>query len=274
VQAIPAFLSAACGAIPLEGSLITGLFLAGAASSALHCGPMCGGFVLGQVADRIAAIPVLQMCEWRRLGASALLPYHLGRVTTYAALGALAGLAGAFAEQLPQVTGALLLLAAWLFLAMAWRRWKTRWGRTVGGRLPPTRVTRLSAGSVAEGTGGAGTRARLAAGLAALRQKLATAGWRPPRNLRGFPLGLLLGFLPCGVVYAALAAVAAGHDPLIGAVGMAAFGAGTTPVLIAIGLAGHAAGQRWQGVITAAAPFILVLNATLLALLALRGLLV
>ena len=38
----------------LRGGLIGGLFLAGVAGSVMHCAPMCGGFVLGQVADRIA----------------------------------------------------------------------------------------------------------------------------------------------------------------------------------------------------------------------------
>ena len=41
-----------CGAIPWSGGLLLGLFLAGLAGSTMHCAPMCGGFVLGQVADR------------------------------------------------------------------------------------------------------------------------------------------------------------------------------------------------------------------------------
>ena len=44
-----------CGTGPVgSGGLLLGLFLAGAAGSTMHCVPMCGGFVLGQVADGMA----------------------------------------------------------------------------------------------------------------------------------------------------------------------------------------------------------------------------
>ena len=65
-------MAALCGsagvAIP-QGGLLVGLLLAGAAGSPMHCVPMCGGFVLGQVADRMALLPTAQLCEWRRLRA-------------------------------------------------------------------------------------------------------------------------------------------------------------------------------------------------------------
>src|SRR3954468_3521952 len=83
-------LAALCGPGAGRGGLLTGLFAAGLAGSLLHCAPMCGGFVLGQVADRMARLPACRMCERRRLSAAALLPYHLGRLTTYGLLGALA----------------------------------------------------------------------------------------------------------------------------------------------------------------------------------------
>jgi len=39
------------------GPTLPGLLLAGLAGGAMHCGPMCGGFVLGQVSDRLARLP-------------------------------------------------------------------------------------------------------------------------------------------------------------------------------------------------------------------------
>ena len=259
MQIIPEFLGTLCGAIPLEGGLVVGLFLAGAAGSTLHCGPMCGGFVLGQVADRLAVMPAGTMCERRRIGSALLLPYHAGRVLTYAALGAVAGFGGAARSDVPYLAAGLLMLAAGLFVLMAWRRSAGRFGRAA----VRTRVRRVP----------------VAGGLSptpALPPKGGGPGWMPLSfpwgTPRGVSLGVLLGFLPCGFLYGGLAAAAASHDPLMGALGMAAFGAGTMPALIAVGIAGHAAGRKWQAAIASVAPFVLVVNAALLVLLAVKGL--
>ena len=57
----------------------------------------------------------------------------------------------------------------------------------------------------------------------------------------------------------------------MGALAMAAFGLGTVPSLVAVGIAGQAAGRRWQRAVAWAAPAVMLLNAGLLALLAVRG---
>jgi sulfite exporter TauE/SafE len=50
-------------------------------------------------------------------------------------------------------------------------------------------------------------------------------------------LGLLWGWMPCGLVYAALAAAATSGAPGAGALTMAAFGVGTLPTLVTMGTA-------------------------------------
>lgn len=245
-------LTAFCGTPgPLAGGgLLLGLFVAGAAGSTMHCVPMCGGFVLGQVADRMAAVPAARLCEWRRVGAGVLLPYHLGRLTTYAGLGAVAGLGGAVLARLPWfglLSAALLLAAAGLFLLHALRRAVPALSRLLPTleRAPPSWSHAI---------------ARLTRGL--------------DRNRRGggYLLGLALGFLPCGFLYAALAATAAGGSPALGTLAMLAFGLGTAPALVALGIAGQAAGRRWQRGMAVAGPTIMLLNAALLAALAVQRL--
>lgn len=245
-------LGALCGTSgPLAGGgLLLGLFVAGAAGSTMHCVPMCGGFVLGQVADRMAAVPAARLCEWRQVGTGALLPYHLGRLTTYGGLGMVAGLGGALLSRLPWfglLSAALLLAAAGLFLLHALRRAVPALGRLLPGLEHAPRgwnqaITRLTRGLDRNRGGG------------------------------GYVLGLALGFLPCGFLYAALAAAAAGGSAALGALAMAAFGLGTAPALIAVGIAGHAAGRRWQRGMAVAAPAVLLVNAALLAMLALQRL--
>ena len=215
-----------CGAIPATDGTVVALFLAGLIGGPAHCGPMCGGFVLGQVADRMASVPAGALCEWRRIRGAALLPYHLGRLTTYALLGALTG-AGA-AALLPHWMGTVLLLAgAALFLARGLSAAPRFWSRSVAAM------------------------ARMAGG-------------------NRFALGLALGFLPCGFLYAALTVAAAGQSAWAGGAGMLAFGLGTVPTLIAVGIAGQVAGRRWQARIARWSPALMVVNAVLLVGVALR----
>ncbi|MDA8251838.1 MAG: sulfite exporter TauE/SafE family protein [Rhodospirillales bacterium] len=213
-----------------------GLLLAGLAGGPAHCAPMCGGFVLAQVSDRMARLPAARLCESARLRGALLLPYHAGRLATYSLLGAGAGTLG---RQLAAggLGGALLLLAAALFALQAVARVRP-------GLLPA-----------------------LPAAPAGWLRVLAAAARRVPG---GLPLGLLLGLLPCGLLYAALAAAAATGDPARGALGMLAFGLGTVPGLFAVGLAGHLAGRRWRGRTARLAPAVLLANAALLVMLGLQ----
>jgi sulfite exporter TauE/SafE len=233
-----------CGAIPLSGGLLTGLLVAGLAGSPMHCVPMCGGFVLGQVSDRMARLSMGQLCEWRRLGAGMLLPYHLGRLSTYGTLGALAGALVRVPGSSAVSTG-LLLLGATLLLMQALHRLAPGAGRW----LP--RLDR---------TPGVWNRvlARTSRGL------------DRSSALGSYLLGVTLGFLPCGFLYAALTTAAATGSPAFGAAGMLTFGMGTIPGLIAVGIGGHLAGRRWQSGLRRVSPGIILVNAGLLAVLAMQ----
>ncbi|MDR3530690.1 MAG: sulfite exporter TauE/SafE family protein [Rhodopila sp.] len=226
----------------LQGGLLFGMFAAGAAGSVVHCGPMCGVFVLGQMSERMARLPTERLCEWQRMGNGLLLPYHLGRLTTYAGLGALAAGSAAVLGQVAWLGGlsaVLLVVAALLFLMHAlarilpsgsrFDRAPRFWSKMIGGF-----TRRIRRGSV----------------------------------FGEYLLGVALGFLPCGFLYAAIAAAAASANPALGAAAMLAFGMGTTPSLMVIGVAGHAAGRRWSRGVTRAAPVLMALNAMLLLALA------
>ena len=89
-------------------------------------------------------------------------------------------------------------------------------------------------------------------------------------GLAGLPLGLALGLLPCGLLYAALLAASATGGPAQGAIAMLIFGLGTMPALMAVGVAGQAATRRWQRAIGPLAPILLLANAAVLGVLALQ----
>ena len=227
--------------------LIGGLFVAGLVGGAGHCTGMCGPFVLSQVMVRLESVPAAAMGEWHRLAGAALLPYHLGRATTYAALGAAAGaLSGGLAELgdwrwLPAV---LLAVAAVFFAGYALG--------SLGVRLPWTGMD-AGEGWWAQRLGGV---------VKPLFGK--PVGWR------GYVLGLVLGLLPCGFLYGSIAAAAAAGSAMVGALAMLAFTAGTVPALFGLGLAGHLAGRRWQPLAVRLASAVLLANAGFLGFMAWR----
>ncbi|CCG41699.1 sulfite exporter TauE/SafE family protein [Magnetospirillum molischianum] len=229
-------LLAQCGS---GSGLIATLLVTGLIGGVLHCGGMCGPLVLAQVMAGTQAVPAGPGGELRRLAGAALLPYHFGRVLTYTALGGIAGSIAGVWRDLPLfrwIAVALLLLAALLLALQAWPR---RGGGAFGGFVP---------------------------GLGRLVRPLFAA----PIGWRGLLLGMILGLLPCGMVYAALAAAASAGDPLVSAVAMAAFGIGTMPVLILVAAIGHAALTYWRRPLLRIAPVLLLLNAGWLGLLAFR----
>ncbi len=192
--------------------------------SGLHCAGMCGPFVIAQIEAGGAA----------RAGGFLLLPYHLGRLTGYALLGAVAGFVGAMLSLgtwTPLLAAPLLIAAAIMGLQAA-------------GRLPhlapPPRLLRL---------------------VDPVMRRVVTAAGR----LHGFPLGLMLSALPCGLIYAALAAAAGAGSATAGALAMAAFAVGTMPALMGVGTVGRLFGRRFGGAFARARPVLLGFNALLLA---------
>ncbi len=243
---IDAGLNQCAVAIDHDGGLFLTLLTAGLVGSVTHCAGMCGPFVLAQVTARLEQVPVAGMREFHRLTGAAVLPYHLGRATSYALLGAVGAVVAGHVGALPGlrwVSAALLVFAALFFLsaavkgASAWLpvgegRFRRRWGE---------RVSRLARPLFSNPT-----------------------GWR------GYGLGVALGFIPCGLLYGAIAVAAASGSALSGAVGMAAFALGTVPSLFAVGLAGHLAGRTWRAAVARAAPVIMAINAGVLGWMAWR----
>lgn len=216
------------GASLLPVGVPLSLFLAGGAGSLVHCVGMCGPFVLGQVAVD-AGRTTGAYGEWQRLAGAALVPYQLGRLTTYTALGLIAGAVTALfasATGFGWLSAALLALAALLMILQA-----------LGLAL--------------------GTASPLSGLVAGLAKPLASA--QTPAGRYG--LGLVLGLLPCGLLYGALAAAAGTGSAYDGAIAMAAFGLGTVPALVGVGWLGLMLRRRLNGVTRWIAAPLLLFNA-------------
>jgi len=233
-----------------NSTTLISLFLAGLAGSATHCAGMCGPFVLSQVTSRLENIPASQMHEFHRLKGAALAPYHFGRLSTYMALGGVASfLTGGIFDlmNLGWIAAILLIFAALFFAGYALQK--------IGLSLPHIFNSHTNTG----------------AGLLERQlNKIARPLFSNPTGWRGYGLGLTLGFLPCGLLYGALAAASAPGNILAGIFAMGAFGLGTIPALLGVGMIGHVAGGKWLQVTHWVAPILLLLNSAVLLFMAWR----
>ncbi|MCL2524077.1 MAG: sulfite exporter TauE/SafE family protein [Betaproteobacteria bacterium] len=175
------------------------LFLVGLLGGA-HCVGMCGGIV--------GALSLGGPGRWRLH-----LAYNGGRIVSYVAAGAVAGALGAasvgLAGQMPArlalyLLANLMLVALGLYLLGVTRAlaFTERAGQHLWRRVQPLSKRFLPARTVAQ----------------------------------AFPLGLLWGWLPCGLVYSALASALAAGSAGRGALLMLAFGLGTLPNLLLAGM--------------------------------------
>lgn len=200
------------------GSLLAAMFVAGLASG-VHCVGMCGGIVAAFGTQRV--IPVVPAQTPRAADFARQLAFNGGRISSYALGGALAGLAGGaaalMADAMPVQT--LLYIVANVMLVLV--------GLYLMGAV--RLLTRLEA---------------LGAPLWRRVQPYAARGLGARTPAQAYAAGLAWGWLPCGLVYGALAAAAFAGSPAGGALAMLAFGVGTLPNLLA---AGFAAAQlrRW-----------------------------
>jgi hypothetical protein len=177
------------------------IFLIGLFGS-MHCIGMCGGFVGMYSLRRPADRPALP---------SHLL-YNLGRITTYSALGGILGRIGSFAAYAVHrrgIPGMALMLAGLLMVVMGFNiaGMTGKRGFLGDGGITGTSLFRK-----------------------ALHQALSLRTWWGT-----FALGLLLGLLPCGLLYPVLVHAASSGGFVPGALTMAVFGLGTTPAMMSFG---------------------------------------
>ena len=166
-----------------------------------HCIGMCGGIT----AMLTSAIP--QQNNVSRLPLT--LSYHLGRISSYTLIGAIAGFTGSLAAKnigVP-VTGLRLLAGIFLiFLGLyigQWLMWLSKIEKI--GKYLWRYISPLS-------------------------KKLIPVS----NNKQALSLGILWGWLPCGLIYSTLTWSLATGDAVQGALIMLCFGIGTLPALLTV----------------------------------------
>lgn len=191
-----------------------------------HCIGMCGPIAL--------ALPVHKYSGIQKY--MGILVYNFGRACTYSLLGLGFGFMGnqfrLWGLQQVISIGAGVLILLFIFS-----------GLSFSSRIPF--IAKLNTG----------VQQRLGKLLAATNR---------PSSL--FPVGLLNGLLPCGLVYVAVAASLATMDTLHGVLLMFSFGIGTIPVMAGLMLFGHLISGRAKQKINRVVPYVVGVMAVMLIL--------
>jgi sulfite exporter TauE/SafE len=168
--------------------------------SSLHCAQMCGPIVLSYSLASRGSV------------ASHVL-YNTGRLITYSLLGAVAGTLGSALGLFGQLAGiekVAMIVAGCLMLVA---------GFFMSGIAPKSSLLRIEK-----------------IGVSRVFSMSITQLMTSSHPASKLGLGLLMGLLPCGLLYVALLKAVSTGDALSGALSMAAFAAGTAGSLLAVGL--------------------------------------
>ena len=186
------------------GGLSASLFMAGLVGGLTHCTGMCGPFVLAQTG------------ALGKLSSAMLLPYHAGRMTTYVTLAVLTNtvlnLAFAASPLKALIAAPMLMLAGVVFLVSAFPKLLIifPWAGNLRIHLPYSWISQGSKNLLIN-----------------------------PGIMKRYALGVLLGFMPCGLVLSALLAAATANHVWQAGFAMAAFTAGTIPALVTVAAGGN-----------------------------------
>lgn len=228
-------------AITTQNGLVLSLFIAGLVGGLTHCSGMCGPFVLAQT----GALGNESGGFWRKMRAGMLLPYHLGRMTTYIMLAVLLSTvlnaAFLYGPAKALLSSLLLMAAGSLFLMSVFPALQDMFPWLVKIRLPVPR---------------------------GLIEKLARPFTQKISIFHRYILGGLMGFLPCGLLVAALMAAGTAAGPYNAALAMASFSVGTMFPLWIIGGVGRTIAARWPGVMAPLARAMMMVSGLVLFVMA------
>ncbi len=185
-----------------------------------HCIGMCGPFIMSQISFKLQNFSLENYRGIKKIQNLMLIPYHAGRICTYSFIGFFVSLLNQTLRNFIYfnfASGLLLILAALFFLNKSFegkfninllivKKFNNNIFKKVKSLINPKFLDQL---------------------------------FKNPIGFNGFILGLILGFIPCGLLYGAFAVAATISNPIIASFAMFLFGLATTPALFSAGFGGY-----------------------------------
>lgn len=193
-----------------------------------HCIGMCGPLIIGQISHNLKNIKIENYNSFCKIKNCALIPYHLGRITTYCLIATISKLMiKSFDETnfFRYLSALLLIIASIFFIKILFEDsdLSKKFFKKINffiqkiffvvdkiiGKWPKNIFQKIL--------------------------KKSKFLFTNSRGINGFALGIILGFLPCGLIYGAVAITLNFSNPTLSALGMMCFGLSTFPALFLTG---------------------------------------
>jgi sulfite exporter TauE/SafE len=229
-------------------AILTSLISLGFFGGFTHCAGMCGPFVFTQVSNRLQKTSLTNFSNFKKLQNLALLPYQAGRITTYSVIGFCSSLLTTNVSNLSNFrffSAALLFAASLFFLNIFFEKKILRFKPKLLKKFPSFFRFKFQ-----------------------FRTQFLNSLFLEPRGFKGYCLGVILGFIPCGLLYGAFLIAATIPNPFLAAFGMFLFGVGTFPALFLTASGGYFLTKLPEFKLIA--KFIILINAIMLFLMALK----
>jgi len=197
--------------------LLINMFITGLVGSFTHCIGMCGPIAIGQMSMRLMNVPKEKMNQRNKLLCAASIPYYIGKSLSYSLLAiSFFSLTSALFQNpiMKFICAILMIIAAIFFITSAFA---VNFPMIL--KFDNFKVIKFFTNQL---------------------MKITKSFTKNPFGFRGWILGMLLGLIPCGLVYASIAtAVSYSSNFFIAGLSLFLFGLGTIPGLFLISYLGE-----------------------------------
>ncbi|MDA9231069.1 sulfite exporter TauE/SafE family protein [Rickettsiales bacterium] len=234
-------------------NIIIPLITLGFFGSLSHCAFMCGPFVMMQVNNQLKHIQINKFNKFNKLKAIILIPYHLGRATSYGFLGLVSSILGQNIKNYTNyhlISGILLFLSAIIILKLILQNFNIKLlSKTTKNKKNHKKNFIIDK-------------------LLDFIKNITKPLFLNPKGLNGYLLGLILGFIPCGLLYSALLIAANIDNNLTAMIAMFCFGISNIAGLTLVSFSNYLFFRTSDFLLNIFIQFILLINMIILVIIA------